>query len=224
MGTFTPNYNLYKPDDTDLVNEDTDLNANWDIVDSQLDGLSDTNTTQNATLADHESRLDVLETVGFTVGDYELTLTKINDQVIATSSVETVEYDSAPVVGAVIGAEFSLVPPIAGSFTWTADLEGFWSIILTAQWEVSPSADDVRLIKIVKNGEIVAIGHAPQTTGVNDHACQCSCTWTGIIRDGDTIELQVWQNSGGNLDLIGVAAATDAASTKARFLRHVGVE
>ena len=39
MATFTPNYNLRKPADTDFAENDTDLNANWDIVDTELKAL-----------------------------------------------------------------------------------------------------------------------------------------------------------------------------------------
>ena len=39
MATFTPNYNLRKPEDTDFAENDTDLNANWDIVDDALKAL-----------------------------------------------------------------------------------------------------------------------------------------------------------------------------------------
>lgn len=36
MATFTPNYSLRKPASTDFVDFSADLNANWDIVDTQL--------------------------------------------------------------------------------------------------------------------------------------------------------------------------------------------
>lgn len=36
MGTYTTNYNLFKPDATDLVDEALDLNANYDIVDAAI--------------------------------------------------------------------------------------------------------------------------------------------------------------------------------------------
>lgn len=39
MATFTPNYNLRKPEDTDFAENDTDLNANWDKVDDALKAL-----------------------------------------------------------------------------------------------------------------------------------------------------------------------------------------
>lgn len=41
MATLTPNYSLYKPAGTEFVNETTDLNNNWDIVDTQLKLVSD---------------------------------------------------------------------------------------------------------------------------------------------------------------------------------------
>lgn len=47
MATFTANYNLRKPAGGDLVTVSTDINANMDIIDAELD--------------DHEDRLDVLE-------------------------------------------------------------------------------------------------------------------------------------------------------------------
>lgn len=36
MATFTPNYNLRKPEDADFAENDTDLNANWDKVDTEM--------------------------------------------------------------------------------------------------------------------------------------------------------------------------------------------
>lgn len=41
MATLTPNYGLYKPAGSEFVNEETDLNDNWDIVDTQLKAVSD---------------------------------------------------------------------------------------------------------------------------------------------------------------------------------------
>lgn len=41
MATLTPNYSLYKPAGTDFVNETTDLNNNWDTIDTQLKAVSD---------------------------------------------------------------------------------------------------------------------------------------------------------------------------------------
>lgn len=48
MGSFTLNYNLFKPDGPDLIDEDVDLNANYDIIDGlikdardDIDGTSD---------------------------------------------------------------------------------------------------------------------------------------------------------------------------------------
>lgn len=41
MGTLTPNYSLYKPAGSDFVNETTDLNNNWDTIDTQLKAVSD---------------------------------------------------------------------------------------------------------------------------------------------------------------------------------------
>lgn len=67
MATFTANYNLRKPASTDLVDEDADLNDNWDIVDAEIKERQDE-------IADHESRLDVIEadsgwiTTGLTYG------------------------------------------------------------------------------------------------------------------------------------------------------------
>ena len=54
MGIITPNLGLYKPDGTDFVDEDVDLNDNWDILDTEVDNNTDT-------LVDHEARLAALE-------------------------------------------------------------------------------------------------------------------------------------------------------------------
>jgi hypothetical protein len=40
MGTLTPNYGLYKPAGSEFVNETTDLNNNWDTLDTQLKAVS----------------------------------------------------------------------------------------------------------------------------------------------------------------------------------------
>lgn len=36
MATFTTNYNFRKPADADFIENDTDLNANWDIADTEI--------------------------------------------------------------------------------------------------------------------------------------------------------------------------------------------
>lgn len=41
MASLTPNYSLYKPAGGEFVNEQTDLNNNWDIIDTQLKAVSD---------------------------------------------------------------------------------------------------------------------------------------------------------------------------------------
>lgn len=55
MSTTTPNYNLLKPDETDFVDEDTALNDNWDIVDTELKANADAAVALDA-------RVDTLET------------------------------------------------------------------------------------------------------------------------------------------------------------------
>lgn len=65
MGTSTPNFQLYKPDGTEFVDEDLDLNENWDKVDAALQArvtaaLAEVTARQDAdNLLD--GRLDVLE-------------------------------------------------------------------------------------------------------------------------------------------------------------------
>lgn len=44
MATLTPNYGLYKPAGTEFVNEVTDLNDNWDTLDTELKAVSDSTT------------------------------------------------------------------------------------------------------------------------------------------------------------------------------------
>lgn len=49
MATFTTNYNLRKPADADFIENDTDINANMDIIDTEIKAL--------------DTRVDALEVV-----------------------------------------------------------------------------------------------------------------------------------------------------------------
>lgn len=48
MATFTTNYNLRKPADTDFIENDTDLNANFDIIDTEIKVRADAITALQA--------------------------------------------------------------------------------------------------------------------------------------------------------------------------------
>lgn len=65
MSTSTPNYNLLKPDGTEFVDEATQLNSNWDIVDAVMkdnaDDIAAEVTARGAADTSIEARLDAIE-------------------------------------------------------------------------------------------------------------------------------------------------------------------
>lgn len=70
MGTNTPNYNLYKPDDEELVDIDLHLNANLDKIDTQFAALDSQFVAFSDSQTEFETEIQAVVASMSTVGTW----------------------------------------------------------------------------------------------------------------------------------------------------------
>lgn len=152
MGTSTPNFDLYKPDGSEFVDEETDLNENWDKVDAALQVLTledvDLNTavaaldvrldTAEASVAAHETRLDNLLTfINKDASETVLSSTAYQDD---NDFFFAVEANSRYILEAVMIWESSGASGLKGIWQGPAGIEFHGVSLMNSDW-IAFSAD-----------------------------------------------------------------------------------
>lgn len=188
MATFTTNYNLRKPATSDFISVATDLNANYDIIDTEIKNRS------NEIVA-LDTRLDTLETendpkygaIVMTAGQSipDAALTKINFAANgATSGHFTLDTTGDDITTAGSGTELYA---IMASAIFTGSATG-------NRRELQVQLDGVTTVDSV---DILTVrGEQPTSIATYLHGC-----WILPLASGVVITAHVFQNSGGALSL-----------------------
>lgn len=203
MATFTPNYNLRKPDSTDDVEVSTDLNANYDIIDDRMK-LTDNKVRTAASfpvapLEGHmcyRSDQDKLYVYSGTAwleiyprSAYKARIRATNTQAIAASTPTTVTFDTNDYnVGMTVTLDSESITItqtgvycIKGSVSWISD---------------GTNGDGIFLVRILRNDVTIAytaFNHVGLDATTVDLGQQVF--YEGACNSGDVIILQVQHSS-----------------------------
>lgn len=91
MATFTTNYNLRKPADSDFIENDTDLNANWDIIDSELKDAQDRAYNSPYCIVEHDVDTTLPDTTDTKISVALTARSSASDFTVASDQITVVD-------------------------------------------------------------------------------------------------------------------------------------
>lgn len=203
MGTNTPFLQLFKPAGTDFVNEATDLNANWDKVDTFASGTDTVVDTHEADIAAIKTAL--FGSTGRTVAP-AAKISKTGTQSVADVTTVTVTYAQTDYeTDASFGDHTNnqLVTPIAGLYLVTAQFTYTNAFTGIARFKVINGSNGNQLLECKWD----AAGSGTGEGGALGLIC-------GVLNlaSGFSIKTEAWHNKGSSETLDNIRAGTFLAA------------
>lgn len=190
MGTTTTNYSLYKPDGTEFVDEDTDLNNNYDIIDTEIKARADE-------IADLTAVVDVIDDDVTAVISPPTCKLQVNNTVQLINSGSTGEritwYEKPYESAANIATDSA--PNWIG---FTIPEDGIYYLDVQLSFEADINHNGTRSIFIKVNGVNVGRGRSvPAESGSADDVV----IWSNDLALNAADEVEIWGATGGTADL-----------------------
>jgi len=151
-----------------------------DVYDSSWDGLLQS-PTKNAVF-------DKIETINGADGDISVKVTKTTDQSIPQNSLTMVNWDSE---------EYDtdgMHDNVTNNSRITFQTAGKYSILAQSEWGINSGG--FRFMDIMKNG----VDSIARVRNLAENASEHNIAFVGEFAVGDYIQLEVFQDTGGNLD------------------------
>lgn len=184
MGTYTTNYALFKPAGSDFVDVTADLNDNWNIVDTEI--------------KNRQNNIDAVNNLYLDRFKYR----KSGTLSVGTGTETDVTWETE------VEDPNGLVAPTLTTFTVPSGKAGIWACNAELAWAQATAASDVRIVIILVNGNQVAHGCAPNSTGANNENSNSYASWTGYLAVGDTVKIQGFQQGVANLNIQNATSGT----------------